>query len=58
MYLYNENGVVQHDIVKFKNREIALAGVAQWIECPPTNQKVASLISSQDSCLGCGPGPQ
>ena len=38
--------------------ESALAGVAQWTECRPVNQKVPSLISSQGTCLGCGPGPQ
>ena len=32
---------------------IALAGVAQWIEYPPENQRVADLIPSQDTCLGC-----
>ena len=37
---------------------VSLAGVAQWIECWPGNQKVAGLILSQDTCLGCGPGPQ
>ena len=36
----------------------ALAGVAQWIECWPVNQKVAGLIPSQGTCLRCGPGPQ
>ena len=35
----------------------ALAGVAQWIECRPANQRVASSIPSQRTCLGCGPGP-
>ena len=37
---------------------LALAGVAQWIMCQPANQRVASLISSQGTCLGCGPGHQ
>ena len=37
---------------------IALAGVAQWIEGWPVNQKVSSLIPSQGKCLGYGPGPQ
>ena len=37
-----------------KNLPLALAGVAQWIG----NQRVASLIPSQGTCLGCGPGPQ
>ena len=34
------------------------AGVAQWIECRPENQRVISLIPSQGTCLGCMPGPQ
>ena len=37
---------------------VALAGVAQWVGRCPANQKVASSIPSQDTCLGCGPGPQ
>ena len=36
----------------------ALAGVAQWIEHGPENQRVTSSIPSQGTCLGCGPGPQ
>ena len=36
----------------------ALAGVAQWIEHCLVNQRVADLIPSQGTCLGCGPGPQ
>ena len=36
----------------------ALAGVAQWIECLPANQRAAGSIPSQGTCLGCGPGPQ
>ena len=36
----------------------ALAGVAQWIEYWPVNQRVAVLIPSQGTCLGCRPGPQ
>ena len=36
----------------------ALAGVAQWIECQSANQRVAGLIPSQGTCLGCGPGPR
>ena len=31
----------------------ALAGMAQWIECQPGNQRVAGSIPSQDTCLGC-----
>ena len=40
-----------------KHEEIALAGVAQWIECGPVNQRVAGLIPSQGTRLGCRPGP-
>ena len=36
----------------------APAGVAQWIECWPENQRVTSSIPSQGTCLGCGSGPQ
>ena len=35
-----------------------MTGVAQWIECRPTNLKVAGSIPCQGTCLGCGPGPQ
>ena len=43
----------------FKNLlEVALAGVAQWIKHWPANQKVASSVLSQGTCLGYGPGPQ
>ena len=41
-----------------KKERQALAGVAQWIEHWPANQKVTSSIPSQGTCLGCGPGPQ
>ena len=36
----------------------ALAGVAQWIEHWPVNQRVAGSIPSQGTCLGGGSGPQ
>ena len=36
----------------------SLADVAQWIEHRPLNQRVASSIPSQGTCLGCMPGPQ
>ena len=38
--------------------KLALAGVAQWTECRPANQRVAGLIPSQGTCLGFKPGPQ
>ena len=37
---------------------LALAGVAQWIEYWPVNQRVAGSIPSQGTCLGYRPGPQ
>ena len=41
-----------------KNVYLDVAGVAQWIECWPVNQRVAGSIPSQGTCHGCGPGPQ
>ena len=41
-----------------KQSNIAVAGVAQCIECRPVNQRVTSSIPTQGTCLGCGPGPQ
>ena len=38
--------------------QAALAGVAQWIECGPGNQRVTGLIPSQGTCLGCRLGTQ
>ena len=32
--------------------------MAQWTEHGPVNQRVAGSLSSQGTCLGCGPGPQ
>ena len=44
--------------ISSKEPDSALAGVAQWIELQTANQRVAGLIPSQGTCLGCGPGPQ
>ena len=41
----------------FKNQDLALPGVAEWVECRSANGKVAGLIPSRGMCLGCGPGP-
>ena len=38
--------------------EKALADVAQWIECWPTNRNVAPSIPGQVICLCCRPGPR
>ena len=42
----------------YKKISLTLAGVAQWTECRPANQKVTGLIPSQGTCLGCRPGLQ
>ena len=44
--------------LNLKSAFSALAGVTQWIEHQPVNQRVTGLIPSQVPCLGCGPGPQ
>ena len=36
--------------------KVALAGVAQWIEFWPVNQRVAGSIPSQGTCQCCRPG--
>ena len=41
-----------------KSGILALAGVVQWNECQPANQKVIGSIPSQSTCLGCRLGPQ
>ena len=49
------------DQIKCKTMKTApctLAGVAQWTEHWPANQKVTGWIPSQGTSLGCGPGPQ
>ena len=40
-----------------KKNKSALAGVAQWTERWPVNQRVTGLIPSQGTCLGCRPCP-
>ena len=46
-----------YSIYFLKNPAKALAGVAQWIEFRPTNQRAAGLVPSQGTCLGCRSGP-
>ena len=36
-------------------KTLALAGIAQWIEHRCESQRVIGSISSQGTCLGCGP---
>ena len=49
MLLYRKFAVIENDFCP--------PGVAQWIEHRPANQRVASSIPSQGTCLGCRPGP-
>ena len=42
----------------FHVKGLSLAGVVQWIERGPSNQRVTSLIPSQGTFLVCRPGPQ
>ena len=41
-----------------KNDSLALAGVAQWVECQLLNQRVTGSIPSQGTCLGFRPDTQ
>ena len=50
--------IIQDHLPMLRSVGLALAGVAQWIERWPANQRVASSIPSQGTCLGCWPGPQ
>ena len=43
---------------RFSKNPLGPGWVAQWIECRPVNQQVASLIPGHGTCLGCGPGLQ
>ena len=56
--MYHETSLRHDPLVFFKLGVIPLAGVAQWIECPPADQWIAGSITSQVTCLGFGPGPQ
>ena len=49
---------IKSGIKKILSHILSLAGVAQWIECRPVNQRVASSIPTQGTCLGCRLAPQ
>ena len=49
-------GIFHCQVNNFKNLVFALAGVAQWIECQPVNQRVTSSIPNQGTCLACREG--
>ena len=51
-----EKILIKNELLKKKER--ALAGVAQWTERWPANQRVTGSIPTQGTCLDCGPGPQ
>ena len=53
----NASMVCGCEYILFLKVKIALAGVAQWIERGPLNQRVAGLIPSQGTCLDCRPDP-
>ena len=45
--------VLQPDIIRDSQKaKTALAGVAQWTECQPANQRFIGWILSQGTCLG------
>ena len=46
---------MEYSLAMKRNVFVALAGVAQWIEHWPANQRVANSIPSQGTCLGCRP---
>ena len=53
--------LLQQRFVRFRTQKysvVSLAGVAQWIEHGPARQRAMGLIPSQDTCLGCRPGPE
>ena len=46
------------NIYGFTSYFYALAGVVQWVEHQPANQRVTGSTPSQAICLRCRPGPQ
>ena len=61
--MYNEVGKMNNLSMKevweirVRKKKIILAAVDQWIECWLVNQRVASLVPSEGTYLGCAPGP-
>ena len=55
MFLMNTN--LGGHYLNYNTAEGVLAGVAQWIECRPADQRVTSSVLSQGTCLGGSPGP-
>ena len=57
IFVFLHNLEVPTQISRLIKSSLTLAGMAPWIECWPMNQRVAGLIPSQGTCLGCWPGP-
>ena len=56
--MQEQMGSVSREMETQRKKNLALAGVTQWIERQPANQRVTGLIPSQGTCLGVRPGPQ
>ena len=52
------NDTSEKELISKIYKELALAGVAQWIECRTANQRVAGSIPNQGTSLDYRPGPQ
>ena len=57
-YSYGTSTNILHIVNIFLEQILALAGVAQWIEHWPMNQRVSGSIPSQGIYLGCRPDLQ
>ena len=56
-YKFLKHPLLNH-LSLLKTSIFTLAGIAQWIEHQPVNQRVTGLILSQGTYLGCRPCPQ
>ena len=52
------SGCQSNLVSTFIEEKVTLAGITQWMERGPANQRVPGLTPSQGTCLGCGPDPQ
>ena len=55
--LVTHRGVPIRLSADFSKETLALAGMAQRMECWPVNQRATASIPSQGTCLSCRPGP-
>ena len=49
---WGEGNVGQLELKNKKKNKMALAGVVQWIEHQPVNQRLAGSMPHQGTCLG------